>query len=71
VLGVCVLLNVDVFLDLSFRIGQKCPLGADRLTKLLKGVVVVGRDGDDLGVRHGDLGIKQGQFQMLLMFLGQ
>ena len=70
VLGICVLLNVEVFLNLSIRIGQEGPLGADRCAEFLKRVVIVGGDGDDLGVRHGDLWIEQGQFQMLLMFLG-
>jgi hypothetical protein len=32
-------------------------------------VVVVGRNGDDLGVGHGDLRLERGQLEMLLVLL--
>ena len=50
VLGVGVLRDVEVFLDRPFGIREKGPLGANRGSKLLKRVVVIGRDRDHLGV---------------------
>jgi hypothetical protein len=32
--------------------------------------MIVGGDGSDLGVRHRDLRIEGGEFQMLLVFFG-
>ena len=69
VLGVRVLLDVQVFLNLSFGIGQKCPLRAESRAEFLQSVVVVGRDRDDLRIRDGNLRIERDQLPMLLMFL--
>ena len=69
VLGIGVLLDVEIFLHRSLRIGQERPLGPDGRTELLQGVMVVGGDGDDLSVGHSDLRIVRGEFQMLLVFL--
>jgi hypothetical protein len=66
VVGVCVLLDMEVFLNFSLRVGEEGPLGADRRTKLLNRMVVVG---GDLRVRHCDLWVERGKLQMLLMLL--
>src|SRR5262252_369026 len=70
VLGVGVLGDVQVLLDDPAGVGQEGPLGADRVAEVLQGVVVVGGDGDDLGVGRRELGIVGGQFQVLVVFLG-
>jgi hypothetical protein len=65
-----VLLDVQILLDGSPGIGQKGPLCPHRGAELLQRVVVVRRDRDDLGVRHGDLGIGGGELEVLLVLLG-
>jgi hypothetical protein len=67
VLGVGVLLNVETLLNRAVGVRKECPLGSDRRTKFLQRVVIVGRD--DVGVRHRDLRVARGEFQMLLVFL--
>jgi hypothetical protein len=69
VFGVGILLDVEVFLNFSLRVGEEGPLGADRRTKLLNRVVVVGGDRGDLGVRHRDLRVERSELQMLLVLL--
>ena len=69
-LGVGVLLNVQVFLNHPLRVGEEGPLGPDRRPEFLEGVVVVGRDRGDLGVRHRDLRVERCELQMLLVLLG-
>jgi hypothetical protein len=56
-----VLRDVEVLLDGALRVGEECPLGADRRAEFLKRVVIVGRDRGDLGVGDGDLGIERGE----------
>ena len=68
-LGVGVLLDVEVLLNRPAGIGEEGPLGADRSPELLRGVVVVGRDRDDLGVGDGDLRIVRSELQVLLVLL--
>ena len=70
VLRVGVLLNVEILLHFSLRIGQERPLGAHRRTEFLRCVVVIGGDSGNPGIRHRDLGIKEGQLSMLLVLLG-
>ena len=67
VLGVGVFLDVEILLNFSLRVRKEGPLGADRCTKFLQRVVIVGGDRDDLSVRHGDLGVERSDFQMLLV----
>src|SRR3954465_7777551 len=50
--------------------GEEGPLGSNRGTELLQRVMVVGGDGDDLGVRHRHLGLERGQLEVLLVLLG-
>ena len=69
VLGVGVLLDVDVFLNLSLRVGEEGPLGSDGRTEFLKSMVIVGGDRGDLGIRHGNLRVERGELQMLLVLL--
>ena len=45
------------------------PLGPDRGAELLGGVMVVGRDRADLGVRDGDLRIVRRELKVLLVLL--
>src|SRR5207249_4456383 len=68
-IAVGVLLDLEVPLDRSLWVGEEGPLGADRRTELLERVVVIGRDRDHLGVRHGDLRVERGELQMLLVLL--
>ena len=44
-------------------------MGADRGAELLQRVMVIGSDGDDLGVGNGDLRVIRGELQMLLVLL--
>ena len=69
VLGVGVLLNVEVLLNLSARVREERPLGAHRRPKLLEGVVVVGRDRRDLRVGDGDPRVERRQLLVLLVLL--
>src|ERR1700685_2627259 len=69
VLGVGVLLDIEILLNRSLGVRKEGPLGSDRCSKLLKSVVIVGRDRGDLSVRDRDLRIERGKFQMLLVFL--
>ena len=48
---------------------EEGPLGADRRAELLKRVVLVGRDRDDLRVGDGDLRTGRRQLEMLLVLL--
>jgi hypothetical protein len=65
-----VLLDVQVLLDGSTRVGEKVPLRPDRGAELLQCVVVVRGDRGDAGIRHGDLGIRGGELEVLLVLLG-
>jgi hypothetical protein len=67
--GVGILLDVEVLLNFSLRVGEEGPLGADRRTEFLKSMVIVGGDRGDLSVGHRDLRVERGEFQMLLVFL--
>jgi hypothetical protein len=69
VVRVGVLLDVEVPLDDAPRIGQERPVRADRGPELLQRVVLVGRDRDDLRVRHRQLGLERRQLQVLLVLL--
>src|SRR5450631_2107254 len=69
VLGIGVLLDVEILLNRSVGVRKKGPLGSDGRTEFLKRVVVVGGNRSDLRVRHRDLRIKRGEFQMLLVLL--
>src|SRR5262249_8969515 len=69
VLRVGVLLDVEVLLNGSLRVGEEGPLGSDRRPELLERVMGVGRDRCDLRVRDGDLRIEGGELQMLLVLL--
>jgi hypothetical protein len=69
VFGVGILLDVEVLLNLSLRVGEEGPLGTDRRTEFLKSMVIVGGDRGDLSVRHRDLRVERGEFQMLLVLL--
>src|SRR5580692_6545838 len=69
VLGVGVLLNVEILLNRSTGVCKECPHGSDRRTELLERMVIVGRDRGDLSVRHRDLRVERGKFQMLLVLL--
>jgi hypothetical protein len=69
VLGVPVLLDVEVLLYDALRIGEERPLRTDGVAELVERVTIVGRDGDDPGVRDVDLRMKRCQLQMLLMLL--
>ena len=51
----------------SERNGQGAPTEA---RNFLEGVVLVGRDGGDLGVGHRDPRVERGQLEMLLVLLG-
>ena len=68
-LGVGVLLDLEVPLNGPIGIGEEGPLGADGGAELLDGVVVVGGDGDDLGVADGHLRIVRRQLEVLLVLL--
>jgi hypothetical protein len=70
VVGVGVLGDVKVLLDDPAGVGQEGPRGADRVAELLQGVVLVGGNGDDLGVGDGNLRVVGGQFEVLLVFFG-
>ena len=61
VLGVGVLLDVEVLLNLPVRVGEECPLRANRRSELLKRVVVVGGNCRDLRVCHSDLRVERGE----------
>ena len=67
-LRVGILGDVQVLLNRSFGVGEEGPLGAHRCAELLKSMVVIGGDGGNLGVGHGDFRIKRGKLQMLLVF---
>jgi hypothetical protein len=67
VLRIGVLLDVQVLLHPAARIGEECPLRADRRAELLELVVVVGRDGDHLGVGHRDLRVERRELEVLLV----
>ena len=69
VLGVGVLLDVEVLLDDPTGVGQEGPVRAHRRAELLQRVVLVGRDRDDLRVRHRDLRLERGEPQVLLVLL--
>src|SRR5580658_4212411 len=69
VFGIGVLLDAEILLYRSPRVGQEGPLSTDRCTKLLECMVVVRRDRGDLGVADGDLWIERSELQMLLMFV--
>ena len=69
VAGVGVLLDVEILLDDPAGVLEERPLGADRGTELLAGVVLVGRDRDDLRVGDRDLGIERRQLEVLLVLL--
>ena len=69
VLGIGVFDYVEVPLHDPAGVGQKRPVRADRQAEFLQRVMVVSRDGDDLGVGDGDLRLEGRQFQVLLMFL--
>ena len=68
-LWVGVFLNDEVVLNRPTGVREEGPLGADRGAELLCGVMVVGRDRDDLGVGDRDLRIVRRQLQVLLMLL--
>jgi len=68
--GVGVLLDVQVLLDVAAGIGQERPLRAHLIAELVGLQDVVGGDRDDLGVHHGDLRVVRGQLQVLLVILG-
>ncbi len=69
VVGVGVLLDVEVLLHRAPGVREERPLRADRGAELLRRVMVVGRDRDDLGVGHGDLRMERCELEMLLMLL--
>jgi len=69
VLWVSILLDVQILLNLRSRVGKESPSCTDRCAKFLERVVVVGGDGDDLCVCHGDLRVESSELQMLLVFL--
>ena len=68
VVGVGVFLDVEVLLDSPPGVGEEGPLGADRRAELLQRVVLIGGDGDYLGVGHRDLRLECRQVEMLLVF---
>ena len=69
VLGIGVLLDVEVLLNLPVGIGEKGPLSTHGRAELLKGVVVIGGNRCYLSVRNSDLRVESGEFQMLLVLL--
>jgi hypothetical protein len=68
-MGVGVLLDVEVLLQLAAGVGQERPLGAHLGTELDGLDDAVGGDGDDLGVGDGDLRVVGGQLEVLLVVL--
>src|ERR1700733_3057863 len=67
-LRVGVFRDIEILLNLPVGVGEEGPLGAQRRAELLESVVVIGGDGDNLCVSHGDLRVKCGKLQMLLVF---
>src|SRR6202022_2187080 len=61
VLGVCVLGNVEVLLNLASRIGQKSPMSASAAAVVIRRKHVVGTDGDEAGVTDLHLAVKLDQ----------
>jgi hypothetical protein len=61
VLGVRVLGDVEILLDLSRRIGQKGPMSADAGAVLVRQKKIVGTNGDEPGVTDFHLVVKLDQ----------
>src|SRR6266404_2404367 len=61
VLGVRVLGDVEILLNLSSRIGQKSPMSADTVAVLIRQKHVVGTDGDEPGITDFHLVVKLDQ----------
>jgi len=68
-MGVGVLLDVQVLLDVAARVGQERPLRAHLVAELVRLQDVVRGDGDDLGIGDLDLRVVPGQLQVLLVIL--
>ena len=71
VVGVGVLGDVEVLLNLAAGVGQEGPLRADGVPELVGLEDVVGKDRDDLGVADADLRVVGGQLEVLLVVLGE
>src|ERR687892_2157974 len=70
VVGIGVLLDVEVLLDLPAWVGEERPLRPERVAELVGLHEVVGGDGDDPGVPHPELGIEIDVVPKLAAVLG-
>src|SRR5215467_323751 len=69
VVGIGVLLDVEVLLNLPFRVGEEGPLSTHGSAELLQSVVVVRGNRCYLGVRNRNFRVEGGERQMLLVLL--